>query len=67
MAGSKKETLFITGGLDTKIITMLEGAMKLHKNESINTIGIMNWKSVQDKDRLIQKPAKVKVSTERLY
>ena len=40
---------------------MLENAMRLHKNEGVNIIGIMNWAAVKHKDNLIQKPDGVKV------
>ena len=54
IAESKKETLFITGGMDTEIIEMMDEAMKAHKNQSINTIGIMKWNDVHQNQKLVQ-------------
>ncbi|XP_066923702.1 transient receptor potential cation channel subfamily M member 8-like isoform X2 [Clytia hemisphaerica] len=61
VAESKKETLFITGGMDTKIIEMMDEAMKAHKNQSINTIGIMKWNDVHQNDKLTQKNKRILV------
>ena len=40
--------------MDTKIIEMMDEAMKAHKNQSINTIGIMKWNDVHQNQKLVQ-------------
>ena len=53
--------MFITSGVVTGIMQMLEEALRTTRTDNINVIGIMHWQSILHKDRLVQSTDYIKL------